>query len=336
MKSSARIRSILKYFVLIVVLSISLSLVWLRWESSRPREEWWAERHGRIETVATETTATAHGQQSVSVRLTSDSGLEVFFRVIRSEETDNPQPVLLILGGHRTGSDAVDLFGDVGDHAIVGVDYPYDGPEKVKGALPIAKAIPKARQAFLDTVPAVSLVLDWLVEQPWVDPDRVILIGASLGVPFAATAADRDQRVAGLILVHGAADNRLWLQAQVERRVDTEILHYPLATILHWLAYGPVLDTSEHVATLAPRPVLIIGAREDERTPAGQTELLFDAAGEPRRLRYTDGQHIEPDREEIIFELLRIADEEMPFLSSPAAPTNPSPEPRVPLARRAD
>lgn len=319
MKSGARVRSLLKYFLLIVVLSIALPLAWLRWESSQPRDAWWTERQGRIETAQTTTATTAHGQQSDAVRLRSDSGLEVFFRVVRSSASPAPRPVLIVLGGHRTGSDAVELFGDVGEHAVVGVDYPYDGPERLRGALPIAKAIPSARQAFLDTVPAVSLVVDWLIEQSWVDRDRILLIGASLGVPFVTTAAARDSRIAGLILVHGAADNRLWLQRQVERRVDTEVLHYPLATVLHWLAYGPVLDTREHVSRISPRPVLIIGASDDERTPAGQTELLFEAAGEPRRLRFTEGQHIQPNRPEIIAELLRVADEELVFLTGRAA-----------------
>jgi fermentation-respiration switch protein FrsA (DUF1100 family) len=116
------------------------------------------------------------------------------------------------------------------------------------------------------------------------------------------------------MLVHGAADNRLWLQTQVARRIETEILHYPLSTILYWLAYGPVFDTSKHIAAVSPRPVLIVGARDDERTPAGQAELLFDSARDPKRLRFTDGQHIQPDRQEIVAELLQIADEELSFL----------------------
>jgi len=294
---------------------ITLSLTWLRWESSQPRDDWFSERHGRIESVATEESITQYGQLAESVRLISDSGLQVSFRIIRDVETDALLPVLVILGGHRTGSDAVELFGDVGHRSIVGVDYPYDGPDKVKGVIPIARTIPLARQAFLDTVPAVSLLLDWLVEQVWVDKKRIILVGASLGVPFAATAAARDRRITALMLVHGAADNRLWLEVQVARRIDTELLHYPLATILYWLAYGPVLDTSKHVATISPRPVLIIGARDDERTPAGQTEILFDAARDPKRLRRTDGQHIQSNRTEIFAELRRIADEELEFLS---------------------
>lgn len=315
MKSIARVRSVLKYSVLVVVMLVTLSLTWLRWESSQPRDDWFSERHGRIESVATEESITQYGQLAESVRLISDSGLQVSFRIIRDVETDALLPVLVILGGHRTGSDAVELFGDVGHRSIVGVDYPYDGPDKVKGVIPIARTIPLARQAFLDTVPAISLLLDWLVEQAWVDKKRIILVGASLGVPFAATAAARDRRITALMLIHGAADNRLWLEVQVARRIDTELLHYPLATILYWLAYGPVLDTSKHVATISPRPVLIIGARDDERTPAGQAEILFDAARDPKRLRRTDGQHIQSNRTEIFAELRRIADEELEFLS---------------------
>lgn len=306
--------SALKYALLAVVLSISLSLSWLRWESSQPRDDWFSERQGQIETVTTESSITPHGQLSESVHLTSGSGLQVSFRIIRDKGGRARQPVLIVLGGHRTGMDAVDLFGDVSGRTIVGVDYPYNGPEKAKGMIAIAGAIPLARQAFLDTVPAVSLVLDWLVEQPWVDRKHLALIGASLGVPFAAAVASRDQRVTGLILVHGAADNRAWMEVQVARRIETEFLHYPLATVLNWLAYGPIFDTSAHVSTVAPRPVLIVGARQDERTPAGQSELLFAAAGDPRRLRYTQGQHVQPNRKEIIAELLRITDEELTFL----------------------
>jgi dienelactone hydrolase len=314
MKSTQIIRSALKYAVLVAVLAVALLLAWLRWDSHRPRDDWFGKRQGQIESVKTESSATQYGQLSESVQLTSDSGLHVSFRIIRDKGQVMPQPVLLILGGHRTGMDAVDLFGDVGSRTVVGVDYPYDGPDRAKGAISIAKTIPPARRAFLDTVPAVSLVLDWLFEQHWVDKNRVVIVGASLGVPFAAAVASHDSRVAGLILVHGAADNRVWAEAQVARRIDSEFLRYPLSTLIYWLAYGPIFDTGKYVSTVSPRPVLIIGARQDERTPAGQSELLFAAAGDPKRLRFTEGRHVQPNRKEIIAELLRITDEEITFL----------------------
>lgn len=304
--------SVLLYGLIAIVLASTIALTWLRWESHQPRDEWFDERRGNIEYVAVDDSVTADGQHSSFVTMRSNTGVSFSFRVIRYP-TEDPLPVLLVLGGHRTGSDSVELFGNVGRRAVVALDYPYDGPERVRGLGPILKTIPLARQGFLDTVPAVSLAVDWILEQPWVDAEQLIIVGASLGVPFAATAASRDPRIKGAVLVHGAADNRLWLQRQVERRVETEILHWPLGTILHWLAYGPVLNTPERAARISPRPVLIIGARNDERTPAGQTELLYAAAKEPKLLRWTGGRHIQPGRNEVVQELLRIADEELPL-----------------------
>lgn len=311
----SRLRTATLCLVLFVVVAVAVSLTWLRWESSQPRDAWFAERHGQIESVESDDTTNELGQLVESVRLVSGSGLAVSIRVVRAAETDAALPVLLILGGHRTGSKVVELFSNVQSRSVVGIDYPYDGPDKVKGIMPIARTIPLARQAFLDTVPAVSLVLDWLVQQPWVDANRIILVGASLGVPFAATIAARDQRIGSLILIHGAADNRLWLEMQVARRTDAKFLHYPLSVLLYWLAYGPLHNTPENVASVAPRPVLIVGARQDERTPAGQEVLLYDAAKEPRRLRYTDGQHVQPDREDILLSLWTIFEEEQAFLT---------------------
>ena len=311
-KIALLVRAVLLYAVIAVVMASTIGLTWLRWESHQPRDDWFDARRGRIDGVTVENSVTADGQLAAFVTLTSDSGLAISFRVIR-HPSDEPLPVLLVLGGHRTGSDAVELFGNVGERAVVALEYPYDGPEKVKGLGSVARIISLARQAFLDTPPAVSLVVDWLLEELWVDSEQLIIVGASLGVPFAATAAARDNRIKGALLVHGAADNRLWLEREVARRVDVKLLHRPLGTILYWLAYGPALNTPERVAQISPRPVLIIGARNDERTPAGQTELLYAAAKEPKLLRWTAGQHIQSNRNDVIQELMRIADEELPF-----------------------
>ena len=305
---------VIKVVVLVLVVSLTLSLAWLRWEAGRPRDAWFVERQGTVAGAEVAEDATMGAQLAQSVRLRSTSGLEVSFRVIRPLADPDPLPVFVVLGGHRTGSDAVELFGEVGSRAVVGIDYPYDGPDRVKGIGPVLRTIPPARQAFLDTVPAVSLVLDWLSEQPWADGDRTIMIGASLGAPFAAAAARRDDRIAGLVLVHAAADNRRWLEVQLARRMASGLVTYPLSHVLHWLAYGPVFDTGEHVAHLSPRPLLVINARDDERTPADEGQRLYDAAGEPKKLRFSNGRHVQPGRSEIIGELLAIAEEETPFL----------------------
>ena len=303
---------VLLFSAVIIVLAIITGVLWLRWDASQPLEPWFEKRHGHISTIDTLESVDSSTQLSQLLRIDSDSGLAVTFRVIRQSGRDQ-LPVLIVLGGHRTGSDSAQLFGEVGERAVVALDYPYSGPERVRGFLPTLKTIPLARQAFRDTPPAISLVLDWLGEQTWADAEQIVIIGASLGVPFAAHAAANDERLSGVILVHGAADNQAWLEAQIARRTSKTFLHKPVATLIHWLAYAPTFATANNVAKIAPRPVLIIGATNDERTPAGQTELLFESAGDPKWLRWTDGAHIQPGRTNIVEELLDIADEMLPF-----------------------
>ncbi|MEM6640286.1 MAG: hypothetical protein AAF610_10320 [Pseudomonadota bacterium] len=292
---------------------VSLALAALYAESHASKEAYMSARKGQLTNSNVQTQDRGTAREQRAVRLTSDSDLSLFLRVLRDGRDEKARPALVILGGHRTGQDAVDLFTTVPGYAVVALDYPYTGPHRVRGAAQVIDALPKARRAFLDTPPAVSLVHDWLETQPWYDGTSII-VGASLGVPFAAKAASRDPRIDGVILVHGAADNARWLTVQVARRVDHQWLHKPLGTALHWLAYGPTFDTRESVANIAPRPVLIIGAERDERTPRDEVEALFDAANTPKRLRWTSGLHVEPDRRDVIDQMLSIAAEEMPFL----------------------
>ncbi|MEX2496699.1 MAG: hypothetical protein WD448_11455 [Woeseia sp.] len=313
MNSLARLRAGFFLALMAILVAVAASLVWLRWEAGQPRERWFTERQGEVRSVSVEPVIAGQGQAAQSVQLESDSGLQIFLRVIRDTVHDEPLPVLVVLGGHRTGSAAVELFGEVGERAVVALDYPYDGPERIRGLSQFGQALPQIRQAFLDTPPAVSLVVDWLIEQPWVDRGQILMVGVSLGVPFATTAAARDERLSGLLLVHGAADNRLWLEQNLSRRLDAGFLQPALATVLHWFVYGPLFDTEEQVAAVSPRPVLVVGARDDERTPEGQTMVLFEAAREPKMLRWTEGQHVGPGRGDIIDDLLRIADDVRPF-----------------------
>ncbi|MEE3235917.1 MAG: hypothetical protein VX236_01225 [Pseudomonadota bacterium] len=308
-----RLRIMLCYGLVPLVAMAIVSLVWLIIDSSLPLEDYFKVRHADLENVRGDAIIDGNGQLSRLATATSTSGLSVLFRLIRPAEPTTQLPVIIILGGHRTGSDAVELFGNVGDRAVVAIDYPYEGAEKVHGWRRIIATVPLARKAFRDTPPAVSLILDWLEQQPWADQDQLVLVGASLGVPFAALVAARDPRIDVTMLVHGAADNRAWLEIQVARRNEVRLLHGPAAPLLHWLAYGPTFNTAANVARIAPRPVIVIGAREDERTPAGETEALFRAAGEPKILRWTEGMHIQPNRPEIIRQLLTIAEEELPL-----------------------
>ena len=98
----------------------------------------------------------------------------------------------------------------------------------------------------------------------------------------AAVAAARDERLTAALLVHGAADNELWLEVQLARRVDQAFLHKPLAKLVYWLAYGPAFDTPTYVAQIAPRPVPEFVAPEATATRPPEPEPPAD--DEPERI----------------------------------------------------
>lgn len=265
-------------------------------------------RHGSIATVNDdETRATPDGYLDETVTLTADTGLSVNLRVRRpAAGAGRRLPLLLLLGGHRTGKDAVELAGAPDGIAYAAIDYPYDGSHRLRGAWQIMRAIPGIQQAFLDTPPALSLALDWLLAQPWADPARTELVGVSLGVPFAAAAGALDERFRRVWLIHGAGDNHAWLAHNLREDFPVDWQRAAMTELFYTLIYAETFRTARWIEAIPPRPAVIIAAREDERLPPEALEPLpAIAAREPAiDLLWTDGLHIEPDRPEVIGQLL--------------------------------
>jgi len=284
------------------------ALGWWVTAQYRPQEAYFEQRRGTSHTATAGTWQTEAGgfiSQAVTVR--ADTGLEVNFRVLRPGEFDELLPLVIILGGHRTGRDAVDLIGAPGPMIVAALDYPYDGPERPRGLRQSLAMVPAARRGLRDTPPAVQLALDWLVAQPGTDPARIELMGVSLGVPIATTVAATDVRITRLWLVHGSGDNRRWIAHNIGSRVRPAPLRELGAWLLHLVARGPAFDAAVQVGRVAPRPVVIIGARDDARLPEMMVKALHAAAGEPKELLWTEGGHVDrrPENVRQVLDLAR-------------------------------
>jgi fermentation-respiration switch protein FrsA (DUF1100 family) len=294
------------FFVLAVTLiGVAAATFWL-WRTFAPEPRFFTENRGALLDVnVSKPVAEADGFVGQAIGLTSDQGLAVNLRVLRpASPAGHRLPLVILLGGHRTGRDAVDVLGNPGRMAVAALDYPYHGPEKPRGALQILQCIPAIQQGLLDTPPAVSLALDWLVTQPWVDPARIELMGVSLGVPFVAVAGANDRRFRRVWLIHGAFNNRAWLANRLESRIENDTVRDAAAGLLLGLAHGPSFQTGEWVAKISPRPVVIIGASEDEQMPRESVEKLYDAARSPKELQWSEGGHVRPHRVEVVRQLL--------------------------------
>ena len=296
-------KAVLIALALIVVIT---GLYWL--ELAIPKRDYFVERRGTL-VSADVTEAGSNGILQKRVRLESSTGLRVNMRVVRPETAAGRRlPVIIVMGGEGTGKDAVDLVGAPQGVAYLALDYPYDGDQELDAFWESLAAIPGIQQAFLDSPPAMSLAVDWALQQDWVDPDNVELVGASLGVPFTAVAGALDTRFTRVWLLHGGAENVPWVMHVGRRYVENEFLRGILARGALLLVYGNSFETLEWIPEIAPRPLVIVAARDDDFVPpeAQQPFVEAAAASEHIEIIWTEGRHIRPTRRDELQQLLDI------------------------------
>ena len=295
-----RIATLTVGLLLVVIAAYSIYL-------AIPRYDYFLERTGTLvhAEVIEEQRAT---DRSYTVRLRSSTGLEVDMRVLRPEvDVTQRLPLVLILGEQETGKDAIDLVGNADGIAFAAIDYPYDGSQDLDGFWRSIAAIPAVQRAFLDSPPAVSLALTWLLQQEWIDPDRAELAGVSLGVPFATAAGALDKRFGRVWMLHGGGDNVSWVSHNARRHIDNDVLRRLTARTALFIVHGSSFDTRRWIPEIAPRPLVIVAARNDDYVPPEAQKPLIEAARRDHvELIWTEGRHIGPSRGDELQQLLII------------------------------
>jgi hypothetical protein len=292
--------------VAIAVIAILVGLYGL--ELAIPKRDYFVERRGTLETVEV-AESEDDGVVQQTVRLESSTGLAVDMRLVRpAVEQGETLPVIIVMGGEGTGKNAVDLVGAPQGIAYLALDYPYEGDQELDAFWESLTAIPGIQQAFLDSPPAMSLALDWAQQQDWFDADNVELVGASLGVPFTAVAGALDTRFTRVWLLHGGAKNVPWVMYVGRRYVENEFLRGLLARAALLLVYGNSFETVDWIPAIAPRPLVIVAAKDDDFVPPEAQQPFVEAAenSEYIEIVWTDGRHIRPTRREELQQLLDI------------------------------
>jgi hypothetical protein len=291
--------------IVFVLLLLVLGLYWL--ELAIPKRDYFIERRGTLVRQDVVTTSESSVVQK-TVQLESSSGLQVDMRLARPvTRPGETLPVIIVMGGEGTGKDAVDLVGEPDGIAYLALDYPYDGDQELDAFWESITAIPGIQQAFLDSPPAMSLAVDWAQQQPWFDPDKVELVGASLGVPFTAVAGAIDERFTRVWLLHGGAENVPWVMHLGRRYIENEFLRGIVVRGALLLVYGNSFEAIDWIDEIAPRPLIIVAARNDDFVPAeAQAPFIEAAESEHIELVWTEGRHIRPTRQNELQQLLDV------------------------------
>lgn len=216
-----------------------------------------------------------------------------------------PPRLFVLLGGLVTASRAARLVAPPPGCALAALDYPYEGPRRLRSFGEFLRGLPAMLAGVRATPAAVSLAAAALAEHPELRGARVTLMGVSFGSPFAILAAASEPvRYQGLALLYGFAD----LRRLVEHALRD--VHWPrparaLAARAIALILRPI-EPARHLGRVAPLPVLLVNGSDDRFVPHACVEALERAARPPVTVHTLAAGHVHPDREELIAELTRL------------------------------
>jgi dienelactone hydrolase len=123
------------------------------------------------------------------------------------------------------------------------------------------------RRLMIQNVQDLRRGLDVLVEHYGVDPERLAIVGYSMGVQAAALAAALDPRVRAVVLMAGRAHPSGGAQVFAD------------------------LDTVHFIGHLAPAELLLQGGTRDSIIPRGELLQLYNEASRPKQIRWYQTDH---------------------------------------------
>lgn len=220
----------------------------------------------------------------------------------RPAELDPAYRIWVVYAGAKTGRRILDLVPERPDVVLVGMQYSYESPEGVIEHLRWPYDI---RAAVFRSVAGGMLALDLLERGEQLDLERVVVVGISVGVPFATMLAALDERVPKVMLIHGGGD----LAAQVRATQEPRWLALPSSLVARLLFHS--FEPLNYVHRITPRELVVIAARDETMLPKSSTEKLYARAGEPKRLIWTESDHVRSRESQTIERIVREIDRYM-------------------------
>jgi dienelactone hydrolase len=191
-------------------------------------------------------------------------------------------PFPVVIAVHGLGSNKAQVCAQVAPalaergFAVLAADMPRHGerrgdPHSVLDRTNLAQSFQLLQQAIID----VRQLIDLAETRPELETTNgVVAVGYSMGSWINSVVGPADERVRAMVLMVGGAH-------------DVP----PAALLLPQLAAS---DPRLAIAHFAGRPLLMLAGKADSVVTPDMVKRLYDAAREPRELRWYDGGHLLP------------------------------------------
>jgi len=196
--------------------------------------------------------------------------------IMQLPEIDVPVPAVLLLHGYSSSKER--LASSMGRAlaargiASLAIDLPLHG-NREDAMLSEARTNPLGLLKHWQTALAEArAAIGWLAHHESVDPDHIAIAGYSLGSYVGLQTAVVDKRVKCVIVAAGG-----------------DLPATPWTGMLRMVS-----DPLASARSLKGRPLLMLHGTNDRTIRREQAQRLYDAAGEPKELRWYEAGHVLP------------------------------------------
>jgi len=152
----------------------------------------------------------------------------------------------------------------------------------------------EGRYRFTGIPTDVKNAITLMETKPYVDKERVFLVGHRMGAWAAIITAAQDERVKGAVTIAGGASSvevpdriKIYFENIIRQRFLKGITVEE--AIEDWMKMGRELAAQDWVEKISPRPLLMIGGEEDATVTPDRVRAVFERAKEPKKLVLMEG-----------------------------------------------
>ena len=206
---------------------------------------------------------------AIDVKITTEGGatLHGWLREpLVAQQRGLPGPVALVI--HGWGASAADMV-------------PLSEPLLETGLRVLlldARGHGRSDDIGVATMPAFAedlrAALGWLRRQPEIDPDRIVLVGHSVGAGAALFVAADDHAIAGVISLSSMASPREFMAQRLRARLPDPLVRLALRYVEHIIGYRFAEFSPVHTISRSTAPVLLVHGTLDRTVPVADAERL--------------------------------------------------------------